>query len=203
MGAEARCKATHGERSGEGKALLETDSLLFRGPFKLDIKLKDIKRARAEGGVLALTLSDGEARFELGAAAEKWLIKIKHPRARIEKLGVKAAHRVSVIGAIDGEFRAELLARAAELCEGKAARASDLIFFAVERSEDLKRLRALKASLRPDGALWILRKKGAAATVSESAVLAAARAAGLVDVKVVAFSASHTAEKLVIPVAAR
>ena len=33
--------------------------------------------------------------------------------------------------------------------------------------------------------------------------MAAGKAAGLVDVKVVAFSATHTAEKFVIPVAKR
>ncbi len=35
------------------------------------------------------------------------------------------------------------------------------------------------------------------------AVMRAGRAAGLVDVKVVGFSATHTAQKFVIPVAAR
>ncbi|HZS39548.1 MAG TPA: DUF3052 family protein, partial [Polyangia bacterium] len=125
--------------------------------------------------------------------------KIKNPRNRNDKLGVKAEHRVSLVGPVEPAFRDELRARVAELCEGKAAKASDLVFFAVEAPDELARLGTLKGALKPNGALWILRKKGASATVSESAVLGAARAAGLVDVKVVAFSPSHTAEKLVIP----
>ena len=61
----------------------------------------------------------------------------------------------------------------------------------------------MKKSLQPAGAIWVLRAKGAAASVSESAVMAAGKAAGLVDTKVVAFSETHTAERLVIPVARR
>jgi hypothetical protein len=203
MGLEARCQVRFGRQRGEGKALLETETVLFRGPFKLDIHFKDIKQTSVKAGALRIVFSDGEAIFELGAAAEKWREKIANPRKVIDKLGVKAQHRVSVVGAADEAFLVELRGRAAELCVGKAARRSDLIFFGAERAGDLERLAALKASLEPKGALWVLRKKGASAQVTESAVRTAARAAGLVDVKVVAFSPSHTAEKLVIPVAKR
>jgi hypothetical protein len=40
-------------------------------------------------------------------------------------------------------------------------------------------------------------------TITEGDVMAAGKAAGLVDVKVVRFSETHTAEKFVIPVALR
>jgi hypothetical protein len=56
--------------------------------------------------------------------------------------------------------------------------------------------------LKPNGALWIVRPKGRP-EISERAVMAAGKAAGLVDVKVVSFSATHTAEKFVIPLAKR
>ena len=49
-----------------------------------------------------------------------------------------------------------------------------------------------------DGAIWSIRPKGVA-EVSEAAVRAAALAAGLVDVKVARVSATHTAEKFVLP----
>jgi len=68
---------------------------------------------------------------------------------------------------------------------------------------DLERLGALKKSLQPAGAIWVLRQKGPATRVTESAVMAAGKAAGLVDTKVVSFSDTHTAERLVIPVAKR
>ncbi len=60
----------------------------------------------------------------------------------------------------------------------------------------------LKTSLVPNGAIWIIRPKGRP-DISERASMAAGKAAGLVDVKVVGFSGTHTAEKYVIPVAAR
>ena len=51
-------------------------------------------------------------------------------------------------------------------------------------------------AVAPDGAIWTVRPKGVA-EVSEAAVAKAARAAGLVDVKVARVSATHTAEKFV------
>jgi len=63
---------------------------------------------------------------------------------------------------------------------------------------DLDRLAALKASLTPEGALWIIRPKDVK-EITEADTMAAGKAAGLVDVKVVRFSDTHTAEKFVIP----
>ena len=60
----------------------------------------------------------------------------------------------------------------------------------------------LRTSLKPNGALWVIRPKGRP-EISEAAVRAAGRAAGLVDVKVVGFSPTHTAEKFVVPLAKR
>ena len=60
----------------------------------------------------------------------------------------------------------------------------------------------LDLSLKPNGALWVIRPKGRP-EISERAVMAAGKAAGLVDVKVVGFSPTHTAEKFVIPVSGR
>ena len=54
---------------------------------------------------------------------------------------------------------------------------------------------------RSDDALICL--KGKAATVTEAESMTAGKAAGLVDVKVVKFSETHTAEKMVIRVARR
>ena len=58
------------------------------------------------------------------------------------------------------------------------------------------------AWLQPAGAAWVVRRKGDP-VVSERASMAAGKKAGLVDVKVVSFSDTHTAEKYVIPVGKR
>ena len=51
--------------------------------------------------------------------------------------------------------------------------------------------------MRKDGALWVVRPKGAKTEVTEGATQQAGLEAGLVDVKVVSFSDTHTAEKFV------
>ena len=141
----------------------------------------------------------------LGDAAEKWAVKIQHPRSRFEKLGVKTDWRVSALGVSDDAFLAELAGAVAELSIGRTLKDSDAIFFGATREAELTRLATLKDSLKSNGALWVIRPKGkkSPAEVSERAVMAAGKAAGLVDVKVVSFSPTHTAEKFVIPRRAR
>jgi methylaspartate ammonia-lyase len=78
-----------------------------------------------------------------------------------------------------------------------------MIVFGVDQVTRLARLATLRDYLTPAGAIWVVHTKGKAATVRDVDVFAAARTAGLVDVKVASLSATHTAEKLVVPVKAR
>jgi hypothetical protein len=203
MGAEALCTARLKGESITGKARLETDVLQFRGgDVRLSIPFTSLSKIAARGGTLSLIGPDGAVSFELGAAAAKWAAKIQHPPSRLDKLGVKPDWRVSALGIADQAFLRELEQTVAQLSIGRALKSSDAIFFGVTKEAELARLGALKQSLKPNGALWVIRPKGRP-EISERAVMAAGRAAGLVDVKVVAFSTTHTAEKFVIPAAAR
>jgi hypothetical protein len=56
--------------------------------------------------------------------------------------------------------------------------------------------------MRGAAAMWVVYPKGRQ-QITEGDVLAAGRAAGLKDVKVVGFSATHTALKFVIPLTRR
>ena len=67
----------------------------------------------------------------------------------------------------------------------------------------LEAVERVTAHLNPAGALWIVHPKGKASSVPEALVRAAARACGPYDAKVVAFSATHSATKWMIPLAAR
>ncbi len=78
----------------------------------------------------------------------------------------------------------------------------EIIFFGAEAAEDLKRVRRLMKAMAPDGALWIIYPKSVQ-VIREIDVLMAGRKAGLKDIKVVGFSATHTALKFVIPVSER
>jgi len=64
-------------------------------------------------------------------------------------------------------------------------------------------LEELATRIRPNGAIWVISRKGKAATIRDIEVMAAGKTAGLVDNKVASFSATHTALRLVIPVARR
>jgi len=203
MGAEAECEVRFNGKAASGKARLETEVLQFRGNgLRLSIPFKSMSKITASGGTLRVTCPDGTASFDLGAAAPKWADKIQHPPSRLQKLGVKPDWRVSAIGVFDRAFLEELEGAVAELSIGRAGKGRDAIFFGATKTAQLARLATLKLSLEPNGALWIIRPKGRP-EISEQATMAAGKAAGLVDVKVVGFSPTHTAEKFVIPVAQR
>jgi hypothetical protein len=203
MGAEAICTATFKGRSASGKARLETDVLQFRGgDLKLSIPFAQMSKIGARGGTLSVTFPDGTASFDLGGAASKWAEKIQHPLSRLQKIGVKPEWRVSAIGVTDAAFLRELEDTVAHLSIGRVVKDCDAIFLGVTKEAELTRLEKLKASLTPNGAVWIIRPKGRP-EISERATMAAGKAAGLVDVKVVGFSPTHTAEKFVIPVSQR
>ena len=123
-------------------------------------------------------------------------------RTRLQKLGVKPEWRVSVVSVGDPDFITELRGAVARVSVGRVTDACDAIFFGASHEKELVRLGALKRSLKQSGALWVIRPKGRP-EISERAVMAAGKAAGLVDVKVISFSPTHTGEKFVIPVANR
>lgn len=197
MGREARCLGRFDGQFGEGKLLLETTELLFRGPFRLVVPLKQMKSVVATEGELRFSFGGKPAAFVLGKPAEAWAKAILQPKGRLDKLGIKPGQRVAVVGLKDVAFQQELTDRGAELL-AKPGKELDHLFLAIATEQDLTKLAALKPFLRANGALWILRPKGPDG-VSESATMAAGKKAGLVDVKVVAFSAVHSAEKFVIP----
>jgi hypothetical protein len=203
MGAEAACTVVFKGRTVEGTARLETSVLQFRGGgVRLSIAFHDMLNVCARDGALHVTSADGTASFQLGAAAAKWVEKILHPPPRLQKIGVKPTWRASVVGVEDLEFLKELEEAVALLSIGRVLKDSDAIFFGARKEAELARLEKLKASLKRDGALWIIRPKGRP-EISERAVMQAGKAAGLVDVKVVSLSPIYTAEKFVIPRADR
>ena len=200
MGAELVCAARYKGRTTRGKARLEMDTVEFRAPdVRVSIPFKAIKKLTARGGTLTLDSDEGSLSLVLGDAAEKWAVKIQHPPSRFDKLGVKKAWRVAVVGIDDQTFLDELRRAVTHLSMGRTVKDSDAIFLGATNEAELVRLAKLKPSLKSNGALWVIRPKGRR-EISERAVMAAGKAAGLVDVKVVSFSPTHTAEKFVIPV---
>lgn len=199
MGNEAICKVRFGKQQSEGKALLETNEVLFRGDFRLKIPFSSIKSAKTVDGELRLQTAEGLASFHLGAATSgKWLEKILHPKSRIEKLGIKAGAKVSLIGEFESEFLREVDDLTKSIHKGKAGADSEHIFFVADSKEDFSALSKIAKSMSGAAALWIVYPKGQK-HITENDVLAVGRKVGLKDVKVVGFSTTHTALKFVIP----
>jgi hypothetical protein len=123
----------------------------------------------------------------------------------LDKLGVRPGMRVAIVGDVDpdGSFRALLADRTSDVRVGRPKADTDLVFLAADSHAELADLAALRERIRPAGAIWVVSRKGRAATLRDVEVMAAAKEAGLVDNKVVSFSATHTSIRLVIPVALR
>ncbi len=202
MGQEATCQVKSGRRTSTGRAYLEPHALTFSGEFQLKIPLAEVSAVDARRGVLSVTAPAGTVEFELGAAADAWALKIRYPRSRLEKIGVKPGHLVSVLSVDDETFLQELSALDVTVSAGKARPRSDIIIVGVSARTDLDRLAALRETIVPNGAIWTVWPKGQK-TLREDDVRAAAKAMGLVDVKVMSFSDRLSGLKLVIPVALR
>ncbi len=120
---------------------------------------------------------------------------------RRQKIGIEAGLKISLVGKIDPTFVADANELGADVSP-RLRRESNIILFAADARGKLTKLRELKDSIVSNGAIWVIRPKGSEA-ITEADVMAAGKAAGLVDTKVVRFSQTHTAEKLVIPITKR
>ena len=201
MGSEARCVAVLGRRRFEGTALLESTELRFRGAERMTIPFATIESATARDGLLRLRAGGRIVAFELGPQAAKWLEKIRRPKSVIDKLGIKPGQVVSVLGMNDAGFLRDVRARA-QVVTGRVKKDSNLVFLKCDSVADLKRLAAVRNAMARDGGIWVVWPK-AQSHIKEDHARAAGKAAGLTDIKVVAFSGTHSALKLVIPVAKR
>src|SRR6201999_3972908 len=102
MGQEADCTVHVGRKTSAGKALLETETLVFRGEFRLEIPFDQMKQVAVDGAALVVKTDEGETRFDLGKQiAEHWLRLIKEPKGLFEKLEIGPQSRVAVVDVRD------------------------------------------------------------------------------------------------------
>jgi hypothetical protein len=121
----------------------------------------------------------------------------------IDKLGVKPGARVAVINIDDPEFRHVLAERTDDVTEGDPLPESNVVVVGMDDGTELRQLAHLRSRIVPNGAIWVVSRKGKQASIRDIEVMAAAKAVGLIDNKVVAFSSTHTSIRLVIPLALR
>jgi hypothetical protein len=199
MGLEAECRVRVGKTMSEGKAHLEGERLIVRGGTSLNVAFEAMRHVSVDGDALVVKTADQELRLELGAAlAERWLRLIKEPKGLFEKLEIKPESRVAAVDVTDSLFLTALRERTAAVAEGRVPEGAPIIFFGAETRDSLRKVQLLRARMTDTSVLWIVRPKGSKA-ITEGDVFEAAKGAGLVDTKVVAFSRTHTAHKCVVP----
>jgi hypothetical protein len=177
VGAEVKCRARLGKQVSEGKALLETKELIFRGEFRLKIAFAEMKSVKAVDGELRVEFAAGKAAFELGAQAEKWAQKILHPKTRMEKLGIKAGAKVSAIGEFEKEFERELAEVTKAVTRGKVPADAEWIFLRSESAKELAQSAKVAKALKGSAGLWIVYPKGRK-DITESDVIGRAEMPG-------------------------
>ena len=194
MGKDAQVAAWFADGPDEGRLRYEPQKLLFRGSQRRVFEGEGLKGVRADGA--DLVLADG-SRFTLGEKqAASWADAIANPKGRMDKIGVKPGMRTAIIGGVDDPTFLAELARAGAVPVAQLANI-DLLFYEADDAEALSRIGELVPALSDRGALWIVSKKGKAATVMDVEVMAAAKSFGLVDNKVVGFSDTLTALRFV------
>lgn len=171
-----------------GRLLWEAPKLVFRGGTRRVFEGEALKGIVAEGA--DLVLADG-SRFTLGVVqAGRWATAIANPPGRLDKLGVKPGMTAAILNLDDPEFAAELAGRASLT---NTFSELDILIYGADSAEDLARIPDLIPMLADRGALWIVSLKGKLLRLRDVEVMAAAKAHGLVDNKVCAFSDTRTA----------
>ena len=126
----------------------------------------------------------------------------RYTRSRTEKLGIKPGSRVALKGFKDPALVAELEAAGGRVASRVGAGPYDLVLVRLDSASDLALLRDAKERIVPNGMVWAVWPKGRK-EFREDDIRHFGPQAGLVDVKVMAFSDELSGLKLVIPVAQR
>ena len=203
MGSEIKTKITVGKNFVEGKVLLESGEIIIHGKERMRIPFKQIRSLSAVDGVLRFSVDKIPFQIVLGLKADRWMEKIKNPKSVFDKLGVKPDATISVVNMRDKTFIDELKNRVANVTVGKTVKNSDLIFYEANSTVEVKKLSSFKKYITSNGGIWVVSLKGKSAKIKDVEVMSIGKKCGLVDVKVVGFSETHTALKFVIPLAVR
>jgi hypothetical protein len=115
----------------------------------------------------------------------------------LDRLGVKPGMRVAVLGIEDADFMKQLRGRVADIVLGKPGKVCDMVFLGANDKRDLERLKVAKGWIEPNGAVWVVRPKGARSPLKDTDLIDAGLAAGLVDNKIASFSETHGAMRFV------
>ena len=189
MGREAEGHAVWRGASGAVKAYLESDGIILRGEVRGKLPRSGLMGWQVEGEDLCLR-SGGEALvLTLGATeAAAWVKALEKPVPSLAaKLGVSVSARAWVIGGPAPEEIAVAVAGA----DAGGPEGAAVIVAVLSGPGDLEA--ALAVGQATGLRVWCVHGKGKGAAVPDSAVRAAFRAAGWMDIKTSAVSEGFTA----------
>lgn len=191
MGREAFVQASYDGRSGEAKAVLESQGVILRAPLSLTIPRDGISGLAVEGETLIGQGPRGPFELVLGAAeAGKWKAALEKSLPTLaDKLGLKPGMMVWTAGDVGGP---ELAAALADVGASGPEAASLLL---VHAADEAGLTAALKASAGSAAPIWVIHGKGKATTFGEAPVRALMRGLGFIDTKVSAVSDSLSATR--------
>lgn len=178
MGLESRAKAKLGARRvlQDGTLFLEGQEIFFRPDVpegqrvkRLRIPVAETTRLEASGRELVVEHKSETMRFTIDHP-ERWVAKIRTPKSRVDKLGIRAGTVVYIHnlkdGALDDELSATLAVKKKTL--GPEV---DVVLYGAETESDLEDLRSIAEATKDTVALWVLWTK---ASALEAAALAQA-----------------------------
>jgi hypothetical protein len=198
LGREVRCSGIFNGASSAGQAQLETDFVLWRAKERAKLPFVSLASVDVQDGWLNLKGSEGTLALHLGSPeAERWAQAILHPKTIVDKMGLKPEMRVSILGIDDSDFL-RLMAAVGSDQSPRKRKDSDAIVIRVERARDLEKTLGLESYIKRDGMIWVVSPKGNK-NFNENHIYAHMRSLGLKDVKTARFSATHTANKFVVP----
>jgi putative ribosome biogenesis GTPase RsgA len=209
MGYETKCRVRVDDHSGKireavATVLLETDELIVRGEARIRIPRAAIQRVANRAGVVTITSPSATVALSLDEkSAAAWRKRLEEPPKRlIDKLDVKPDMKVWLFGVADEELIAQVQERTSNVARGATASNCDVVFAGVETDAQLDRIARALDAITERGAIWVVHPKGAGG-VADTAVFGKAKSLGLTYIKVARVSDTHTAEKLVRPLASR
>ncbi|HEY4218502.1 MAG TPA: hypothetical protein VGM67_15275 [Gemmatimonadaceae bacterium] len=209
MGYETRCRVRVDDGAGsvrdaaDAAVLIETDDLVVRGPARITIPRASIQSVRSRAGVVTVASPAGTVTLFLDDRAEKWRTRLsEQPKRLIDKLDVAPGAKVWTLGVDDETLIAQLGERTTHVTTARSATNCNVVFVGVETERDLARIDRAMNTIVDAGAIWVVHRKGKSG-VADTTIFAYASALGLAYTKVARVSDTHTAEKLVIPVARR
>ncbi|MFO0974300.1 MAG: DUF3052 family protein [Phycisphaerae bacterium] len=198
---DAECKLRVGNEQYVGKARIDDDYIDFVGPTKFRFRLSEIREPAFSAGALRFEFHGNKIAINVGERTGRWYDSVVHPKSPAQKLGVRPGESVRLVNIDDESIILSLREARVQMTTDRAG-VFDHILLGVERPADLRQVSSLAETLPSQGILWICIPKANRA-VTQSNVIAAARAVGLSDIKDVSLSETYQAHKLARPVIAR